>query len=543
MDHSTPIMYKIAEKSNEMDQIHRLNYETFVEEIPQHKSNEERKLIDRFDDDNVYIIAKNKDEVVGMISVRGNRPFSLDQKLKNLDTYLSKETVPCEIRLLSIKEAYRGGRIFYGLCEQLVSYCLEKGYTVALISGTVQQTKLYKHIGFQAFGPPVGTEEASYQPMYLTKERFELSSRVFQRLMEREEKAFNHNFLPGPVEVIEEVRKAWKKPAISHRSLTLQSVMNDVQIQLCDLANANYAEVVVGTGTLANDMVAAQLSTFSSKGLILANGEFGERLIDHGSRWNLPFKKIHKSWNTPIRSQEVDDALKSNPDIQWIWTVHSETSTGYIYPLEDLKRVCQKHNVSICVDACSSVGVIPVDYSDVYLASTVSGKGLGSYPGLAIVFHRDKIFSNEKLPNYLDIGEYQINNSLPYTHSSNGLLALREALRNPHSEKEELARIITHDFTASGMSVLRGEGYSPGIITVSLPERIASKDFGDRLKSCGIQISYESGYLLKRNWFQVALMGDQDRTKVMTAIRVISEQYEQMMTERVTDEEDNYLSI
>lgn len=306
MNYSPSILYKIAENSDEMEEIYRLNYQTFVEEIPQHEFNENRKLVDRFHDENTYIIAKRNDEVVGMISVKGSRPFSLDQKLENLDAYLPTGAVPCEVRLLSIKEAYRGGRIFYGLCERLIAYCLEQGYSMALISGTTRQTKLYKHLGFQPFGPLVGTEQAPYQPMYLTKKNFERSSKVFQRLIQREEKTFYQNFLPGPVEVTEEVKNAWQKPAISHRSASFQNALNEVQDQLRHLTNANHVEIVVGTGTLANDMVAAQLSTLSGKGLLLSNGEFGDRLLDHACRWNLSFEQIQKPWNTAISIEEID---------------------------------------------------------------------------------------------------------------------------------------------------------------------------------------------------------------------------------------------
>ncbi|WP_188456313.1 aminotransferase class V-fold PLP-dependent enzyme [Virgibacillus oceani] len=540
MSHSTThIQYKIAEYADEMEQIYQLNYETFVEEIPQHQTNSERKLIDRFNHENTYIIAKKEDEVIGMISVNGKRPFSLDQKLDNLDTYLPEQALPCEVRLLSIKTRYRGGRIFYGMCEKLVSYCLEQGYNMALISGTVRQRKLYKHIGFQAFGPLVGTEKAPYQPMFLTKKNFELSSKVFQRLMQREEKRFYHNFLPGPVEIPEAVKKAWQEPPISHRSSKFRETVKNVQHQLCNLTNANYAEIVVGTGTLANDMVAAQLSVHFGRGLILANGEFGERLIDHGNRWGLSFEKIYKQWNTSITIEEIESVLAENPDIKWLWTVHCDTSTGYVFPLDDLQAVCNKHNVHLCVDACSTVGVFPVDLKGVYLASTVSGKGLASYPGIAIVFHRKEILPNERIPNYLDIGRYQAYESVPYTHSFNGLLALEAALSNPQPTIKELADKICHEFNSVGMTVLRGDGYSPGIITASLSNGMSSRDFGDHLKSFGVHVSYESGYLLRRNWFQIALMGEQKYESVMKAIDIIKNQYKQYLEEKGTEDEKN----
>ena len=47
---------KIATTEKEFDQIAQLNYETFVEEIPQHGENTTRRLIDKFHAENVYLV-------------------------------------------------------------------------------------------------------------------------------------------------------------------------------------------------------------------------------------------------------------------------------------------------------------------------------------------------------------------------------------------------------------------------------------------------------------------------------------------------------
>ena len=52
------MIYKIANTAEEYEQIFKLNYETFVEEIPQHEKNETKKLKDMFHDENIYIIEK-----------------------------------------------------------------------------------------------------------------------------------------------------------------------------------------------------------------------------------------------------------------------------------------------------------------------------------------------------------------------------------------------------------------------------------------------------------------------------------------------------
>ena len=156
--------------ASELQEIYRLNYQTFVEEIPQHAPNDERLLVDRFDKQNHYLIAKFNGRVVGMVAVRTHRPFSLDQKLDNLESYLPPCQNLCEIRLLAISKEHRNGRVFRGLINILLKYAKDQEYDLAIISGNIHRLKLYKKLGFVPFGPVVGHQGARYQPMYLTKQ-------------------------------------------------------------------------------------------------------------------------------------------------------------------------------------------------------------------------------------------------------------------------------------------------------------------------------------------------------------------------------------
>src|SRR5262245_29952011 len=106
------LAYKIATEQMEFEAIHRLNYETFVEEIPQHIPNPQRVLIDRFHEQNTYVICLAEDRVVGMVCGRCVRPFSLDQKVPNLDRHLPRHCKAVEVRLLSIARAYRKTAVF-----------------------------------------------------------------------------------------------------------------------------------------------------------------------------------------------------------------------------------------------------------------------------------------------------------------------------------------------------------------------------------------------------------------------------------------------
>ena len=162
---SDGLQFKIASEKGEFDQIHVLNYETFAEEIPQHDKNDERLLVDKFNEENTYIICLDSGELVGMLAVRDRRPFSLDRKIPGLDSYLPKFRSACEIRLLAIKKDRRNRKVVLGLFTSLAAWCEEGGYDIALISANVEREKLYKNLGFIPFGPRDGKEGAFYQPM------------------------------------------------------------------------------------------------------------------------------------------------------------------------------------------------------------------------------------------------------------------------------------------------------------------------------------------------------------------------------------------
>ena len=163
------------------------------------------RLVDKFHNENTYLICLSDNRIVGMIAARGRRPFSLDQKLPNLDSYLPPGRRTCEIRLLSVEKEFRNGQVFRGLTALMWQYGLEHGYDLAVISGTTRQQKLYRHLGFVPFGPPARRGEAIFQPMYLTLENFEKQAEEFLREPIRPRGPAS--FLPGPVSIHPLVRR------------------------------------------------------------------------------------------------------------------------------------------------------------------------------------------------------------------------------------------------------------------------------------------------------------------------------------------------
>jgi aspartate aminotransferase-like enzyme/predicted N-acetyltransferase YhbS len=512
-----PYRIKTAETTAEREQIHALNYATFVEEIPQHTPNEQRRLIDRFDAENEYVIAvDDAGQVLGMLALRARRPFSLDQKLARLEDYLPPYRSVCELRLLAVRADWRKSRLLRDLLAFAAQSAIRAGHDLAIISGTTRQLDLYRRLGFEQFGPLVGTADALFQPMVLTLESF-LASGGKSLGMASGAVCGVVSFLPGPVARSAAVRAAFEAPAISHRSAEFHKLMDRARTGICDLTRAADAVLLLGSGTLANDVVAQSLRGLGERGVVLANGEFGERLVDHAQRAGLRIEPLRKPWGEPFGEGEISSALQRSR-AAWLWAVHCETSTGVLSDLEMLKRASAAASCELCVDCISSIGCLPLELSGVRLASGASGKGLAAYAGVSMVLlGAPAPRPSAPVPRYLDLEYWLRNRSTPFTHSSNLLAALATALETGnfaahHQQIERDARWLRQVLRARGLTVVAPETYaSPAVTTIALPRGLASLAVAAALENQGTQLSARSGYLVEHNWIQVALMGEYDR--------------------------------
>jgi aspartate aminotransferase-like enzyme len=546
MSAQKPLVFKFASEDWEFEQIHRLNYKTFVEEIPQHQASPAQRLVDKFHAENTYLICLSHQKLAGMLAVRGDRPFSLDQKLPKLDAFLPAGRTVCEIRLLAIEKKFRGAQVLQGILALLWQHGVEKGYDLAIISGTTRQQRLYQHLGFVPFGPLVGSGDAQFQPMYVTLETFEVTAREFLRSSPA--RSFHPsavNFLPGPVAVRREVRRAFEQAPESHRGESFKKDFQAAKQILCELVHAGHVELFVGSGTLANDAVAGQLSLLKGRGLVLSNGEFGERLVDHARRFNLKFDKLAADWGKPLDLKAVERKLSSSgrksahsgkssivnrqSSIAWLWCAHCETSTGILADLDALKTMCAARGVKLCLDGVSAIGTMPVDLSGVYLASCSSGKGLRAYPGVSMVFYSHEIApAPDKLPRYIDLGYYAEEDGTPFTFSSNLLHALHAAVKRVHWEKRfaettEWSAWLRSRLTELGFDLIgNGAKTSPAVVTIALPPVMNSVKVGEAMQEAGYLLSYNSGYLRRKNWIQICLIGECTYEKVVSVTNALN---------------------
>jgi aspartate aminotransferase-like enzyme len=336
------------------------------------------------------------------------------------------------------------------------------------------------------------------------------------------------NFLPGPVAIHDAVRRALAQPPVSHRGAGFMAEVAAIRRDLCRMTNAQHVEILLGSGTLANEAVAAQLSLLPGRGVILVNGEFGARLAAQAKRWRLAFGELAAGWGEPLPLAELRHALEADAEIRWVWAVHCETSTGVLNDLEGLKAIAADHGVALCLDGISSIGNVPVDLAGVRLATGVSGKGLASFPGLALAFHAEAIVPAPHLPHYLDLGSYAHSDSVPFTTSTNLVSALgaslaRFARKDGFATRRNLAAWLRPRLEKLGFAVMAPNSIAaPMVLTLLPPPGVDALVLGEALEARGIWLSYRSGYLVKRNLIQICLMGEHRRWEAEELLKVLA---------------------
>ncbi len=528
-------VFKCADTRQEFEQIHCLNYRTFVSEIPQHPDTGTGMLVDKFHSKNDYLIVLRDDRVVGMLSVHDQPPFSVADRLPDPGILTRPGTRPLEVRLLAIEPQERNSTLFFGLIWSLEHYTQAHGYTHLFISGVESRLDLYEKIGFVPLGPAVHCGNAAFVPMMLDvaalPAKIQRVKRMWEGHVRRQGLPPRETvcLLPGPVTTSQAVRDAFHEPPIYHRGPEFIRRFQSVRRQLAELVNAPAAAILNGSGTLANESVAATLAATAGRGrgVLLSTGEFGQRLARQATRFGLQPRLLEWPWGEPWNLDEVEAALREEPAGSWVWGVHQESSTGVLNDLPGLVRVARKHGVRVCIDCISSLGAVPLDLRDVYMATGSTGKALGSFAGGALIFadaEALKTLDRSRVPSYFDVVAALASEGPCYTFPSPTLRALEAALqeyatparaRATYDRYAELGAYVRGELRRLGLDPLaRDEHACPVVTTFAPPGMEGSNAFVARCRLWGFAIGGQSGYLAEKRMVQIATMGAVTRDQV-----------------------------
>ncbi len=202
----------------------------------------------------------------------------------------------------------------------------------------------------------------------------------------------SHMFVPGPVDVSDEVLAAQTQPMLPHRSKEFEAIFQSASEKSREIFFTG-ARVIITASSGTGLQEAAVRNFARSDVLVCVNGAFASRWYDVSVSNGKQTDKLDIPWDQPIRPEQVHDLLKAK-HYEVLAVVHNETSTGLQNPVKEIAAAA--HDASpdtlVCVDAVSSLGgaKIEMDAWGLDMVLTSSQKCLAVPPGLGLAAVSDR---------------------------------------------------------------------------------------------------------------------------------------------------------
>ena len=198
-------------------------------------------------------------------------------------------------------------------------------------------------------------------------------------------------FIPGPVDVREDVLEQMARPIIGHRTAAASHLQRGISEKLQKIFYTDN-QIILSTSSGTALMEGTIRSFTKKRAAVFSNGYFGDLWFTM-ALYNNKEADLFKSKKGQAISPDMVEKVLSTGKYDLITITHNETSSGITNPLEDLARVIKRYpNVIWCLDGVSSIGGIKVEIDklgvDVCIVS--SQKCLGLPPGMAIASVSEK---------------------------------------------------------------------------------------------------------------------------------------------------------
>jgi len=219
-------------------------------------------------------------------------------------------------------------------------------------------------------------------------------------------------FLPGPVYVLEEVRREMTRPVVGHRSRDFRQTWSEISSAL-PLVFRTRRPCMTATGSATLMMEASLLSLTGGDVLHLTNGAFSERWRTVGLAIGRDGDEVAVPWGEAVDPDLVRAALRRKR-YEAVTMVHNETSTGVMSPLAEVARaVREESDALLLVDAVSSLAGAPLETDDWGIDFVFAGvqKGVAAPPGLTVFTFSERAEKRaESIPRrgfYTDLLRYR----------------------------------------------------------------------------------------------------------------------------------------
>jgi 2-aminoethylphosphonate-pyruvate transaminase len=358
-------------------------------------------------------------------------------------------------------------------------------------------------------------------------------------------------FTPGPLTTSLTVKQAMLRDAGSWH-FEFNAVVADVRDRILKVAGlsraAGYEAVLLqGSGTFGVEAVFATCVPPNGKVAVLANGAYGERMVSMLQHARIEHVVLREPEDVPSDPAALDRALVNDPAITHVAVVHCETTTGIVNPIAEMGQVTRRRQRSYIVDAMSSFGAMPIDFTAAsidYLISSAN-KCVEGVPGFSFVIaRRAALLACEGFARSLSLDllaqwkGFEKNGQFRYTPPTHSILAFAQALDELESEGGVAARLAryqrNHQVLVDGMKkigfrpYLRPEVQSPIITSFLFPDdpQFTFDAFYRKLSDKGFIIY--PGKISNANTFRIGSIGRVFEADIRSLLAGVAESVREM---------------
>jgi 2-aminoethylphosphonate-pyruvate transaminase len=215
-------------------------------------------------------------------------------------------------------------------------------------------------------------------------------------------------------------------------------------LQIGGAGDGAYEAVLMqGSGTFAVESVLSSVVPRGGKLLVAINGAYGRRMAQMGKILGIETESVVFPEALPVDVQQIENALSHDPGITHVGTIHCETTTGILNPVEAVGRLVRRLGRIFVVDAMSSFGGMPVPVGDWGIDFLISSanKCIQGVPGFGFVLaRRERLIESEGRARSLSLDlvsqwrGLEADGQFRFTPPTHALLAFWQALEELQAE-------------------------------------------------------------------------------------------------------------
>lgn len=355
--------------------------------------------------------------------------------------------------------------------------------------------------------------------------------------------------IPGPIEFEPEVLQAMSTKTASHVAPKFIETFGsclDMMLKIWQAPNGQ-AFIMAGSGTLAMDMAAANLTEQGDNVLVLSTGYFGKRYKDIFDRYGAHTTIIETPIGDSIDLNTIENELKKD-SYKIVSITHVDTSTGVLTNAKEIVALAKKYDALSILDGVCSLAAEEIAQEEwgIDIVLTASQKAIGVPPGLALLVASKKAmdtWKNRTTPvlnyyadfaNWLPIMKAYQERKPSYfgTPAVNLIVALEvslkqilaEGLQNRFERHKRLASLFRNEVEQLGFKYIptKKEHTANTLSAIYYPSGIDGNEFRKKLAQNNIIVA--GGLLpeIKDEYFRVGHMGAVTENDVVAVVHAIN---------------------